>query len=183
MVQGKARLARTRALSQSWFDGELIDEFVHGEPRDPLADREVRIVYGASRLAECVLDRVAAESERVDDDDSRVWDAPRFEIVELPALRRPMPPSVVEPDSVLVPFELTLPAPIRLETRQTVAEADSPAVQPSTDRPARLTNSIQLTPRMHRCEADDRFDWVRFFGGVCAGGLAAAIVIAVVVGG
>lgn len=178
MVQGKARLARTRALSQSWFDDALIDEFVHGEPRDPLDDREVRVVYGAPRLVECVSGRVAAESTRIVEDDSGVWVAPRFEIAELPALRRPTPPAIVEPDSVLVPFKLSPAMPVGTEARRPAKAAVSLEIEPA----ARWARSLQLAPRMNGRETGRRFDWVRFFGGVCAGGLAAAVLIAVVTG-
>ena len=200
MLQGKARLSRTRALSQSRFDFALIDECVHGGPRDPFDDREIRIVHGAARLAECTPDWITTPFVPADEDDSGAWPAIQIEIGELPSLRRLDPPPLFEPDSVLVPFELSPPPVARTgetptapthrpedQTHQPEVQTDWPEAQPvwseaqpDSPRAARFGVSLRLAPNGDDRRADYRFDWVRFFGGVCVGGLAAAVLVAVV---
>lgn len=182
MVTGKARVARTRRINQSRFDQHLIEDYCLGEPPDPSERRVIRVVYGADRLTgDRARDGVsviapATDRDRFAEDRN---DSVRAAAVALQPAKRDAPVTPPSMPSPPQPAEQLVPAAIRDDRPVPVTRDHRPAQHaPAPRAPARVTQPRQCTTD-GMPPTQDRFELRRFIFGMTAGGIAGAILLAI----
>lgn len=181
MATGKARIARTRRVDRSRFDDRLIDDYQIGQPPDPREQRAIPIVYGATRLASEPRDRIASTNG---------------ELSQWPLFDPNLDESFVAPTINIAPTVVANPAPPTAKLVALLNEQANKLAAPPIEKP----NPPVEPPHVHGAVAQtapspeawtgptpvpldipvpERFELRRFMLGITTGGIAGAILLAV----